>query len=186
MMICTRRLSSLAAVTAIALSAVAISACGSSGSSDPQQAKTDSGGATTAAPSTGAASATVDLASSSLGKILVDAQGRTLYLFQADAGTTSACSGACATAWPPLVTTGNPTVGSGVKQSLLATSKRADGAVQVTYSGHPLYLFKGDTASGQTNGQGSTGFGALWYAVSAAGNAITASSGGSGGSVPGY
>jgi predicted lipoprotein with Yx(FWY)xxD motif len=181
-MIRTRRTSSIATVTGIALSALTIAACGSSGSSTANQTKADNGGAAASAPSSGASSATVDLATTGLGTILVDSQGRTLYLFQADAGAKSACSGACAAAWPPLVTTGKPTGGSGVNRSLLGTSKRANGAVQVSYHGHPLYLFNGDTASGQTNGQGSTGFGALWYVLSPAGNEITTSPSSNGGS----
>jgi predicted lipoprotein with Yx(FWY)xxD motif len=87
----------------------------------------------------------------------------------------STCSGACAAAWPPLLSTGTPTAGNGAKASLLGTTKRSGGKEQVTYNQHPLYLFAGDTAPGQTNGQGSTGFGALWYAVSTGGNQITGS-----------
>jgi Secreted repeat of unknown function len=71
------------------------------------------------------------------------------------------------------LTTGAPTAGRGAKASLLGTTKRSDGAEQVTYNQHPLYLFTGDTASGQTTGQGSTGFGALWYVLSPGGNQIT-------------
>ena len=100
-------------------------------------------------------------------------RGRTLYLFRADSGTNSACSGACAAAWPPLVTPGKLTAGTGVKQSLLGTTKRGNGAEQVTYGGHPLYLFTGDTAAGQTNGQGSGAFGAPWYVLSPTGQQIT-------------
>jgi predicted lipoprotein with Yx(FWY)xxD motif len=98
-----------------------------------------------------------------------------LYLWQADAGSNSTCSGECAADWPPLLTSGAPTARSGAKASLLGTTKRADGTEQVTYDRHPLYLFAGDTASGQTNGQGSTGFGALWYVLSPGGNQITGS-----------
>lgn len=180
-MIRTRNSHSLAAVAVIALSALAVAACGSASSSTTKQATAGNGSATTPAPSTDPSSATVDLASSTLGTILVNSQGRTLYLFQADMGSKSACTGACAAAWPPLVSTRKPTAGHGVKQSLLGTSKRADGTEQVTYDGHPLYLFAGDTASGQTNGEGSTGFGAPWYALSPAGSQITAPSSSSGG-----
>jgi predicted lipoprotein with Yx(FWY)xxD motif len=108
-----------------------------------------------------------------LGPILIDSQGRTLYLWQADTGAKSTCIGACAAAWPPLVTTGKPTAGSGVTSSLLGTTKRANGTEQVTYNGHPLYLFAGDTASRQTNGQGSNGVGAPWYVLSPQGNPLT-------------
>ncbi len=95
----------------------------------------------------------------------------------------STCTGACATAWPPLEASARPTAGSGVKSSLLGTTKRADGSEQVTYNGHPLYTFQGDTASGQTNGQRSNGFGALWLVLSPTGTQI-ASSASSGGSSP--
>ena len=116
--------------------------------------------------------ASIALANSSLGKILVDGKGRTLYLFEADKGTASACDGACASAWPPLATAGKPTAGPGVAASDLGTTKRGDGTTGVTYNGHPLYRFSGDSAPGQTTGQGIDGFGAEWYVLSAAGNAI--------------
>jgi predicted lipoprotein with Yx(FWY)xxD motif len=180
-MIRERRLASLAAPAAVAVTALALAACGSGGSSTATQSN---GGvaASAQAPSTSGSSGTVDLASSDLGTILVDPRGRTLYLFRADTGTKSACTGECAAAWPPFVTTVKPTAGSGVKSSLLGISKRAGGTEQVTYSAHPLYLFKGDTASGQTNGQGSTAFGAPWYVLSPAGNQITGASSSAGGS----
>jgi predicted lipoprotein with Yx(FWY)xxD motif len=116
---------------------------------------------------------TVGVRSTRLGKVLVDARGHTLYLFKKDSGTKSACLGACATAWPPLRATGKPTVAGGAKASLVATTKRPDGKPQVTYHGHPLYRFKGDSKPGDVNGQGLNGFGAHWYAVSATGKQIT-------------
>jgi predicted lipoprotein with Yx(FWY)xxD motif len=189
-MIRERSRGSLAASAAVALSALALAACGSGGSSSATQSN---GGANASAQraSTSGSSGTVDVTSSALGTILVDSQGKTLYLFRADTGTKSACTGACAAAWPPLVTTAKPTAGGGVKGSLLGSSKRADGTEQVTYGGHPLYLFTGDTASGQTNGQGSTAFGAPWYALDPAGKQITgaastAGGSGAGGSSTGY
>ena len=89
-----------------------------------------------------------------------------LYLFEADKSSTSTCTGACAAAWPPLTTTGAPTAGTGVKASLLGTSKRDDGKMEVTYNGHPLYYFANDSAPGDIKGQGVDAFGAEWYAVS--------------------
>jgi predicted lipoprotein with Yx(FWY)xxD motif len=131
----------------------------------------------TASGSTGSAvakgAATVKVAHGHLGTHLVNAGGRTLYLFEADKGTRSACTGACAKAWPPLRTTGKPKASSGVKASLLGTAKRADGSTQVTYGGHPLYTFVMDTKAGQTAGQGFNAFGGLWYVVGANGRAIT-------------
>jgi predicted lipoprotein with Yx(FWY)xxD motif len=115
----------------------------------------------------------VRVADSSLGKILVNSQGRSLYLFKADAGTKSACTGACATAWPPLLAKGNPTAGSGANASLVGTTTRSDGRRQVTYNGHPLYLFIKDTKPGQTNGQGVIAFGGAWFGLSPAGNQIS-------------
>jgi predicted lipoprotein with Yx(FWY)xxD motif len=112
---------------------------------------------------------TVNVAQSKLGRILVDNRGRTLYLFGKDKTGKSSCSSACAAYWPPLIATTKPTAGSGARASLLATIKRADGRRQVTYKGHPLYLFVKDTKKGQTNGEELNVFGAEWYAVSAAG-----------------
>ena len=123
---------------------------------------------------TGAQPAAVKVANSSLGKILVDAQGRTLYMFTKDSGTTSACSGMCASAWPPLPATGTPTVGSGANASLIGTA----GGQQVTYNGHPLYRFVKDTKPGDVNGEGLTAFGGSWFALSPAGKQVSPKSGG--------
>lgn len=117
-------------------------------------------------PAPAPSATTVDVRSTSLGDVLVDATGRTLYLFTPDTGGTSTCYGQCATAWPPLLTSGTPVAGSGVDASLLGTTTRTDGSVQVTYAGHPLYYFAKDSAPGQTNGEG---VGGVWYAVSPAG-----------------
>jgi len=118
------------------------------------------------------APALVMLRSTPLGRILVDARGRSLYLFEADKGRRSSCYGACAVAWPPLVTTGKPRAGAGTKASLLGTTKRKGGALQVTYRGHPLYFFVQDRRAGQTTGEGIDGFGGEWYVLSAAGTKV--------------
>ena len=118
------------------------------------------------------ASATLSLRQTNLGHILVSARGRTLYLFMKDMNGGSACSGSCATYWPPLMKTGTLTVGPGVQRALVGATKRADGRLQVTYNKHPLYTFALDKSAGQTNGQGSSNFGAKWYAVSAKGRAV--------------
>ena len=97
---------------------------------------------------------------------------RTAYLFEKDTGTASTCSGACADAWPPLTTSGSPTAGGAAKASLLGTTKRADGRMEVTYAGHPLYYFAGDMAPGDTNGEGVDHFGAEWYMVSPSGATV--------------
>ena len=107
-----------------------------------------------------------------VGKVLVDAQGRTLYLFEADKGTMSACAGGCTSVWPPLTTTGKVTAGTGLAAAKLGTAKRSDGSTEVTYNGHPLYTYAGDSGPGQTAGQGIDEFGAEWYALSPSGNKI--------------
>jgi predicted lipoprotein with Yx(FWY)xxD motif len=123
----------------------------------------------------GGTSSTVAVRSTDAGKILVDSSGRTLYLFGKDHGDKSSCSGACAQAWPPLTTRGHLTAGGGVAMSLLGTTSRADGTSEVTYNGHPLYTFTGDSKPGDVNGQGSTAFGARWYVLGAPGRAVTSS-----------
>jgi predicted lipoprotein with Yx(FWY)xxD motif len=136
-------------------------------------AASSSAGPASAAPTAQASAvATVKVTHGHLGTFLVNAQGRTLYLFAADKGTKSACTGACAKAWPPLRTAGKPKASSGVKASLLGTAKRADGSTQVTYGGHPLYTFIMDTKAGQTAGQAFNAFGGLWYVVGTNGKAI--------------
>ena len=116
--------------------------------------------------------AKVAAAKSPLGRILVDSKGITLYDFVKDKGTTSACYGACAALWPPLTTKGKPVAGRGVRASLLGTTKRKDGKLEVTYGGHPLYYFVTDRKPGQTTGQGVNQFGGPWWVISAAGKEI--------------
>jgi predicted lipoprotein with Yx(FWY)xxD motif len=117
----------------------------------------------------------VETAKGSGGTYLAGPNGHALYLWVADSGGKSSCSGACAAAWPPLVTKGSPAAGSGVTASDLGTITRSDGREQVTYKGHPLYYFAGDTSAGKTTGQGTNGFGAKWWLVAPSGTAITAS-----------
>jgi len=130
--------------------------------------------ATVAVASGGAASgrATVAIRHTKLGTILVDQQGRTLYDFVKDKKDKSACGGACATFWPPLMTNGKPKAGTGVQAKLLGTTVREAGT-QVTYAGRPLYLYVGDKKAGQTSGQGSTTFGAPWWVLAPNGHQIT-------------
>ena len=168
-----KRLITLPAAGALLLlAALAVAGCGGGGNSN----------ASSGAPKTASgAAATVGVSNEGLGKILVNSQGRTVYLFSRDSGTTSQCSGACAVNWPPLRATGKPTIGSGATASLIATTTRSSGAKQVTYNGHPLYLFKEDTKPGDTNGEGITAFGGSWYALSPAGDQITSQPSNSGG-----
>jgi predicted lipoprotein with Yx(FWY)xxD motif len=153
-----------AAVGLIALAA----GCGGGSNDTPAASAAPAGASGNAAATVGTANA------GGLGTILVDSSGRTLYLFEKDSGTTSACSGACASAWPPLEANGKPTVDSGLDASLVGTTMRSDGKAQVTYNGHPLYLFSGDQAAGDTNGQGSTAFGGSWDVLTPAGDEVTA------------
>jgi predicted lipoprotein with Yx(FWY)xxD motif len=169
------RLFSLAALAVAG--ALVLAACGgSSTSSSSGSGSTPSYGpakpGTSATSNSPAAASVVGTKTGSLGTFLVDGNGRALYLWDADHGSKSTCSGACAQAWPPVTTTGTPKASGAVKASLLGTTKRADGSSEVTYAGHPLYTFAGDTQAGQTNGQGSNGFGAPWWVVTPAGKAL--------------
>ena len=128
--------------------------------------------AATAAVASTNKSSSISLRTTKAGKVLVAANGRTLYLFTADKGKKSACYGQCATYWPPLIAQ-TPTAGTGLKTSLLGTTKRKDGKLQVTYGGHPLYFFADDKKAGDVNGQGFVHFGGTWWVVSAAGKKIT-------------
>jgi predicted lipoprotein with Yx(FWY)xxD motif len=168
----TNTLSLLTALAAVALVALAVAGCGGGGN----QATAASSSA-----STGASSGTIGVATGGdLGKILVDAKGRTVYLFEKDTGPMSTCSGACATDWPAVTTTGKPKAGSGVTASMLATTKRSDGTTQVVYNGHPLYRYIGDQKAGDTNGQNVNAFGAEWYALSPAGGKVSGKGSGGG------
>jgi predicted lipoprotein with Yx(FWY)xxD motif len=134
-----------------------------------------------ASPRSAGTGAKVGVASSTLGRILVDSRGRTLYLFAKDRNGKSSCSGLCAGYWPALTTKGKPKAIKGARKALLGTARRSDGRLQVTYRGHPLYRFSGDTGTGQTSGEGLTDFGGGWWVVSPAGNKIV-----SGTTGPGY
>jgi predicted lipoprotein with Yx(FWY)xxD motif len=131
-------------------------------------------GTASGASGSAAHAAAVSTAKTGLGKIIVNSRGRTLYLFEKDKRHHSACAGACASYWPPLLTHGKPVATGGAKRSLLGTIKRADGTRQVTYAGHPLYTYLLDSKRGQTNGEGSTLFGGGWDALAPSGKKIEA------------
>jgi predicted lipoprotein with Yx(FWY)xxD motif len=154
------------------LAALAVAGCGGGGNSNASSGppKTASGTA-----------ATVGVSNEGLGNILVNSQGRTLYMFTGDSGTMSECNGACAVNWPPLRAAGKPTIGSGANASLISTTSRSGGSKQVTYNGHPLYLFKGDKSPGDTNGQGLNAFGGYWYALTPGGDQVSSQPSSSGG-----
>ena len=161
-----------ALIAPAAAAGLLLSACGSGsgyGSGPAGGTSSSAGGAEQIATATG-----------EYGTYLTADEGKAVYVWLGDSGSTSNCSSACASAWPPVLTTGAPTAGSGAVASDLGTTKRSDGSMQVTYKGHPLYYFAGDSGSGQTNGQGNNGFGAKWWLVSPAGTGIM-SSGSSGG-----
>jgi predicted lipoprotein with Yx(FWY)xxD motif len=128
-----------------------------------------------ASSSSAGAGTKVGVAGSTLGRILVDGRGRTLYLFARDRNGMSACSGACAVYWPPLIASGKLSAVAGARASLLGKTRRADGRLQVTYRHHPLYRYAGDAQKGQTSGQGLDASGGKWWVVSPAGNKIVKS-----------
>ncbi len=173
----------VAGIAALATAAVVVAGCGSTSSSSSSSASTPAPAAsasssTSSATTTTAAAAltgvTIKTAKGSGGTYLAGPNGHALYLWVADMGDKSSCSGSCAKAWPPLVTKGKPAAGTGVDASDLGTTTRSDGTEQVTYKGHPLYYFIADTSAGSTKGQGTDGFGAKWWLVAPSGTAITA------------
>jgi predicted lipoprotein with Yx(FWY)xxD motif len=150
--------------------AIVAAACGGAGAA---YGGSSAGGNpySTVPASTGALA--VKVATSSLGSLLTDGKGRTLYLFTRDSGTTSSCSGGCASVWPPVMSATAVQVGTGASASLLGTTSSGAGQSQVTYNGHPLYYYVGDANPGDTNGEQLNQFGGLWYAVSPSGMQVT-------------
>ena len=166
----------LALPVAAAAAVVVLAACGTSGSSSGGSSGGPYSSAASSTPAAGApaGAAALTLRHTSLGTILTNGQGFTLYAFEADKGTMSACSGACAAAWPPAPTSvAHLTVTGGAAKSLVGEITRADGQRQLTYAGHPLYRFSGDGTPGSTNGQGSEAFGAPWDTLTATGTEVT-------------
>ena len=164
-MLMRRLLAVILPLAAVAVIAIAVAAGGGS----------TSGGATngsaygaTRKPAVG----TVKTLRTKLGRILVDARGRTLYLFEKDKGATSSCDGACASVWPPLTTGGKAKAGPGVTAAKLGVTKRTDGRTELTYGGHPLYTYAGDQKPGDVQGQGLDQFGAEWYVLAPGGHKI--------------
>jgi len=159
----------VAATMALAACSNGSSAGAYGGGSSSTSTSTSSSAAPMAAGAAAISTANVD----GVGTVLVDGKGMTLYLFETDTGTTSACTGSCATTWPALTSSGAPTATGKADASMLGTSTRDDGTTQVTYNGHPLYLYSGDTAQGQVNGEG---IGGVWFAVTSDGSAAQATS----------
>jgi predicted lipoprotein with Yx(FWY)xxD motif len=169
-----RRARLLLALPLAAVAVVVLAACGSSGSSSGSSGGGSAASSPPAATAPAASGAALTLRHTALGAILTNGQGFTLYAFEADKGTTSACTGACAGAWPPVTTTSpSVTVSGGAAKSLVGETTRTGGARQLTYAGHPLYLFTGDSSPGATSGQGSQAFGARWDVLTAKGAEVT-------------
>lgn len=170
----TRVAALLAALALVA--ALAIAGCGGGDSSAESRGYGSGGGGdttgdVTAAPNPEEGATFVSVASvDGLGQILVDSAGHTLYDFHKDKGTTSSCFGACAEAWPPLLTEGEPHASNGAQEGLIGTTTRKDGSEQVTYDGRPLYTFTGDKEPGEANGNDIEAFGAEWYALTPSGS----------------
>ena len=151
-------------------SALMVAACSSAAASPSAPASSAAAGSSASASTTGTV---ITTQAGSAGTFLTNGSGRTVYLWAKDGTNMSACSGACAAAWPPVPATGTLTATGSAKGSDLGTITRSDGTKQVTYDGHPLYYFAGDSGAGQANGQGSDSFGAKWWLVAPSGAQIT-------------
>jgi predicted lipoprotein with Yx(FWY)xxD motif len=160
-----------AAVVAAAGTALLVTACASGSSSASGNSAPSTGASAAGAPATGTE---IKTAAASGSTFLTDGSGRAVYLWMKDTGDASQCSGACAGAWPPVPATGTVTAGGSAVASDLGTITRSDGTKQVTYDGHPLYYFSGDSGAGTASGQGSDGFGAKWWLVTPSGADVTA------------
>ena len=169
-----RSISMLAAAGLLMLVLLAAACGGASGTGGMYGSTAKTAQAPAATPASATAAARIGVASTGLGHVVVNGSGRTLYIFEKDSNGMSACNGACAAYWPPLVSNGKPVALAGVNQSLVGTTKRADGSEQVTYNGWPVYTFIGDKQAGQTSGEGLTDFGASWDALTPAGAKIEA------------
>jgi predicted lipoprotein with Yx(FWY)xxD motif len=175
----------LAASVLAAAAVVGLAACGSSSSSVPTATKTTDPAASSASSDMAAGIKTTAIDGRT---VLTDSAGFVLYWYAPDTPTTSKCTGTCATYWPPV--TGTPSLGSGVTLTgKLGTIKRADGQLQATYDGHPLYLFKSDTTTSMWSGNDIVASGGKWWLMTSTGSklkkkyvATTAPASGSGGS----
>jgi predicted lipoprotein with Yx(FWY)xxD motif len=165
-----------AALAAVVTAALAVAACSSSTSSTSGASATTS---STASPAAGSSSGS-SLKSATINgtTALTNAKGFTVYTFAPDTSSKSNCNGSCAQIWPPV--TGPVTAGSGVTGTV-GTIKRADGTMQATYDGHPLYTYTADTSPGQASGNGINAFGGVWHEITPSGAAPSSSGGGGGG-----
>lgn len=167
-MIVTKTTLALASLAAIAV--LAIAGCGGDGSGGGYGGGSEKTSSTSEAASGEGGTVVLTVASvPKVGPVLVDTKGFTVYDFHKDKGTISSCYGACAEGWPPVTTEGAPTTSGGAMAAKLGTTKRKDGTTQVTYAGHPLYTFAGDSKPGEANGNDVDAFGAEWYALQGSG-----------------
>jgi predicted lipoprotein with Yx(FWY)xxD motif len=167
----------VAAVVVAACSSAASTSTGAAAPAAPSSAAAPASPAGASSPSSGASSSggtVITTAKSSAGTFLTNGSGRAVYLWVKDTGDMSNCNGACAGAWPPVTTTATATASGSAKASDIGTITRSDGTKQVTYDGHPLYYFSGDSGPGTASGQGSDGFGAKWWLVAPTGSDVTA------------
>ncbi|HEY2769553.1 MAG TPA: hypothetical protein VGI87_03255 [Solirubrobacteraceae bacterium] len=168
----------------LAITAALVAGCGGSSSSSSSNARSSSSAAassptTTAAATGGSPAVLITTKKTKFGTILAAGpKHTTVYLFEADHGSSSACAGACATAWPPV--TGSAKTAGAADSSDLGTIKRAGGATQVTYRGHPLYWFIKDKDDEDVYGEGSKAFGAGWYVLTPSGKKVDEDKGSSG------
>jgi predicted lipoprotein with Yx(FWY)xxD motif len=153
-------------IPGIAAAAVVLAACGSN-STPPSSSSTTN-------PTAVEASVAIKTMSTSKGTVLVTASGLTLYWFANDTATQSNCNGSCASYWKPLLGTAGAASGTSLPHGF-GTIKRADGQLQITYDGHPLYTYTGDTTSGQINGNGLDASGGMWWAITPTGSELGAS-----------
>jgi predicted lipoprotein with Yx(FWY)xxD motif len=170
----SKRTKLIAGVGGALSAAVVVAACssGATSSSAAAPAASPAGGSSSSASSSGGT--VITTAKSSAGTVLATSSGRAVYLWVKDTGDMSNCNGACAGAWPPVTTTGTATASGGATASEIGTITRSDGTKQVTYDGHPLYYFSGDSGPGTASGQGSDAFGAKWWLVTPTGSDVTA------------
>ncbi|MFA1541772.1 COG4315 family predicted lipoprotein [Actinomadura monticuli] len=166
-----------ASAAVVAVAALAVAGCG--GGSSNKAASTSPAPASST-PSGAAGAQSIKTATvGNLGPVLVDGQGRTLYLFEKDKNGMSSCTGSCAAVWPPVDTSAKPTARPGADAAKLSTTKRPDGSMQVTYAGHPVYYYAPDgTTPGNAQGEGLNQFGAAWYVLSASGGKVVPKGGG--------
>jgi predicted lipoprotein with Yx(FWY)xxD motif len=171
----SKRTKLIAGVGGALSAAVVVAACSSGATSSSAAAPAASPAGASSSSASASGGTVITTAKSSAGTVLATSSGRAVYLWVKDTGDMSNCNGACAGAWPPVTTTGTATASGGATASEIGTITRSDGTKQVTYDGHPLYYFSGDSGPGTASGQGSDGFGAKWWLVAPSGSDVTAS-----------